>query len=199
MWIFIVASYAFNITYNPSVFGFRFLPLFLLVASLIRGGLVVPTIFLWLATIWSIEAAAAGLCLFAAGLFISERRNGSSLSLALSKTALRSCLVFVPLLCISVVYYAAFQRFPNVGPYLEIFGSYVNKTPYFMWAMPTVESDHLFLLHVATYSVFAFLSLAFLFWPKAIPRHLPLLCTFGLLCFMYFAGRSRDDAARMHR
>jgi hypothetical protein len=197
MWIFIVASYPFNITYNPSVFGFRFLPLFLLVASLIRGRLILPTIFLWVATIWSVETAAAGLCLFATGVFISERTSGSSLCSAISKTALRSSLVLVPLLCVSAVYYAAFQRFPNIGPYLEIIGSYVRSNPYFMpntdgtlYFVPNAESDRLFLLHVATYSVFAFLSLAFIFWPNSIPRHLPLLCAFGLLCFMYFAGRS---------
>src|SRR5207244_2736162 len=81
--LFMHASFLYNVNYTPSVFAMRFLPSFALVAALvrIRGNRVVTrttAAAMVICSLWSFEAFASGLIVYATWLiirFISAPQN----------------------------------------------------------------------------------------------------------------------------
>jgi hypothetical protein len=192
----IVQNYPFDITYNPSVFGVRFLPLFMLAATLIiseyRGGwLQIVTIAL--CSIWSFETFAFGMILLGTFFLVTTLTSGGTVVRAISRAATAPMAFLLAQLVLSAIWLAVFHSLPRYGPYLELVRSYTDLTPGY-WAMPIEPGFRAWLLHVVAYSSALGLCLLRATEVRSTsPRSrvaLACVAALGILQFSYYAGRS---------
>ncbi|MCW4114373.1 hypothetical protein NPA31_005275 [Aurantimonas sp. MSK8Z-1] len=190
-----ISAYPFDINYTPSVFGMRFLPLALLLASIVgRWPRPVHAALTLIAAVWSIESLLYALVLnTAAGVY--DRLAGRSLSVRLiliSGAASSAVVIGQAVLCLALAaaaYLAWFGSLPDLKPYLELVFVYADASR-IEWLTDVGDRSWITFVPPTIYCAALATSVALAENDPRTARSLGSIAVVGLLCYSYFLLRS---------
>jgi len=191
----------YNLSYTPSVFGVRWLPVWLLTLAFVvrpvSATYSVPVLILLnICALWSIETHLVSLIVAVFYFSLVSRIGGATLPRALLDGAKALPLSLLGHIAFALLTLAVKGQLPEYSTYLEILGAY-QQSDNISWFLLSAEKIivNVWLLFVIVYAFLMFLALASFAAGKPLllePRLLIGLCVIaaeGIAQGLYFIGR----------
>lgn len=198
---FVINAYIFNITTSPSVMGMRFLPLYLLIYTLIKHETTANTLnnssiaILLLCSIHSIEMMIFGTLASGVYLLILNRINQRAIQNLFKHWVYIATLVILPHFILSVIFLSIWKQWPRYDIYFEILRSYSDLNMK-IWFYSVDFSVKLWLLFGFVYLVSLSVCIYWIY-NKSIGKEAPknvvsltMVTVLGILQFAYYIGRA---------